>query len=154
MCQEFCSQGSLPQCMLGYHTPPAPRSRLPPEQAPPRSRHPPAQCMLRETVNKWAVCILLECNLVPSYYLEGHLFYFSGQNLWNNRWPYKEGSTAFTAQQQWFDWNKFPTNWSNAIANSSQTLYKCNEMDRNDLSDSSSEVLLSSLLVFCHGCVW
>ena len=24
----------------------------------------PAQCMLGDTVNKWAVCILLECNLV------------------------------------------------------------------------------------------
>ena len=51
MCQEICSRG-LPQCMLGYH--------------PPQSRHPPAQCMLGDTVNKRAVCILLECNLVSS----------------------------------------------------------------------------------------
>ena len=27
-------------------------------------RHPPTQCMLGDTVTKWAVCILLECNLV------------------------------------------------------------------------------------------
>ena len=26
--------------------------------------HPLAQCMLGDTVNEWAVCILLECNLV------------------------------------------------------------------------------------------
>ena len=31
---------------------------------PPGNRHPPAQCMLGDTVNKRAVCILLECNLV------------------------------------------------------------------------------------------
>ena len=46
----FCSRGGcLPQCMLGYHTPPGadtpqeqtPRSRhTPQEQTPPRSRHP------------------------------------------------------------------------------------------------------------------
>ena len=29
---------------------------------PPARRHPPAQCMLGDTVNKQAVCILLECN--------------------------------------------------------------------------------------------
>ena len=69
VCQEFCSQGGLPQCMLGYHplrgadtplgadTPPPPRAN-PPEQTP------PVQCMLGDTVNKRAVCILLECNLV------------------------------------------------------------------------------------------
>ena len=42
---------------------------IPPEQTPPRTRHPPeqtppAQCMPGDTVNKRAVCILLECNLV------------------------------------------------------------------------------------------
>ena len=39
VCQSFCSQGGLPQYMLGY-TPP--RSRPPPEQTPPppRSRYP------------------------------------------------------------------------------------------------------------------
>ena len=81
--------GGLPQCMLRYppqeQTPPRPGtpqdqappgSRHPPDQAPPRTRHPlgtdtpqtrhplPAQCMLGDTVNKWAVYILLECNLV------------------------------------------------------------------------------------------
>ena len=56
VCQEFCSQGGgLPQCMLGYHPPW--------KQAPSQSRHPPAQCMLGDTVNKRAVCILLECNI-------------------------------------------------------------------------------------------
>ena len=51
----------LPQGMLRY----------PLEQAPPSknnplgTRHPPPeQCMLGDTVNKQAVCILLECNLV------------------------------------------------------------------------------------------
>ena len=42
-------RGGLPQCMLGYP---------PPEQtSPPGSR-------LQQTVNTWAVRILLECNLV------------------------------------------------------------------------------------------
>ena len=78
-------EGCLPQCMLGYHPlgadtpqeqpPPGadtPRSRhplgadTPQEQTPPTSsKHPPSvQCMLGDTVNKRAVCILLECNLV------------------------------------------------------------------------------------------
>ena len=89
--------GGLPQCMLGYHTPlgpgtplpqgpgtppdrqgtppdQAPPSRHPPDQAPPRADPPdqvppPAQCMLGDTVNECAVCILLECNLV-SYVVE------------------------------------------------------------------------------------
>ena len=42
VCQEFCSWGRLPQCMLGYHhhTPPGSRHppRYPPEQAPPREQ--------------------------------------------------------------------------------------------------------------------
>ena len=51
MCQEFCSQGVLPQCMLGYHPPweqkpprsrpPPPGSRHPPGPGTPRRRHPP-----------------------------------------------------------------------------------------------------------------
>ena len=48
-----------------------PREQAPPgADTPPGSRHPPweqtppAQCMLGDMVNKWAVCILLECNLV------------------------------------------------------------------------------------------
>ena len=36
----------------------------PPKQTPP----PPTQCMLGDTVNKPAVCILLECNLVCSLF--------------------------------------------------------------------------------------
>ena len=62
--------GGLPQCMLGYHpllrTRHPPVADTPPEQAPPApgSRHPPVQCMLGDTANKRAVCILLECNLV------------------------------------------------------------------------------------------
>ena len=72
--------------MLGY-TPPGsrltPRTRHPlrPDTSPgpdtpqdqtlPGTRHPPggrhpAQCMLGDTGNKQAVCILLECNLVTS----------------------------------------------------------------------------------------
>ena len=58
----FCSQGGLPQCMLGYH-PPGSRHPL-------RSRHPPPeQTMLGDTVNARAVRILLECNLVLKMYL-------------------------------------------------------------------------------------
>ena len=41
-----------------------PRSRHPPEQTPTGSRHSLAQNMLGDTVNAWAVRILLECNLV------------------------------------------------------------------------------------------
>ena len=52
VCQSFCSQGGLPQCMLGCNPPepgtPPPGSRQPPhqhplEQTPPRTRHPPDQ---------------------------------------------------------------------------------------------------------------
>ena len=55
-------------CLSSCRPPP---SRHPPSGAgthtPPWSRHPPpAQCMLGDTVNKRAVCILLECNLVLS----------------------------------------------------------------------------------------
>ena len=52
-------------------TPPHPPEQTPPRKRhspqgpdPPRSRHPPAQCMLGDTLNKQAVRILLECNLV------------------------------------------------------------------------------------------
>ena len=37
-CQEFCSWGGLPQCMLGYDTP---QKQTPQKQTPPRSRPPP-----------------------------------------------------------------------------------------------------------------
>ena len=39
VCEEFCSQGGLPQYMLGYHTLPGPGDP-PPEQTPLWSRHP------------------------------------------------------------------------------------------------------------------
>ena len=61
-------------CKLGYH--PSDQA-LPLDQTHPQTRHPPgpgtphrdqapapAQCMLRDTVNERAACILLECNLV------------------------------------------------------------------------------------------
>ena len=41
-----------------------PQEQTPPGADTPQSRHPPEQCMLGDTVNKRAVCILLECNLV------------------------------------------------------------------------------------------
>ena len=46
-----------------------PRADTPWEQTPPQEQTlpeqtPPVQCMLGDTVHKWAVCILLECNLV------------------------------------------------------------------------------------------
>ena len=44
---SFCSQGGLPQCMLGYHhrrqgDPPS-KETPPKKEAPPRRRHPPAK---------------------------------------------------------------------------------------------------------------
>ena len=45
------------QTPLGADLSGGPGNPPPPEQTPP-------QCMLGDTVNKWAVCILLECNLV------------------------------------------------------------------------------------------
>ena len=57
--------GGLPQCMLGYPPPgpdTPPRPGTPQDQAPAR-----AQCMLGDTVNERAVCILLECNLAIFY---------------------------------------------------------------------------------------
>ena len=93
VCQEFCSQGEGSASVHAWIPPPPPPeadmppgSRHPPEadpseaDTPPRSRHPleadtprkqtppPPQCMLGDTVNKRAVCILLECNLVNSYH--------------------------------------------------------------------------------------
>ena len=74
ICLSFCSQGGLPQCMLGYHPLPRvgtlPRAGIPPRagprpQAPPRTRYLPDQAppgnrrLLLRTV-----CILLECILV------------------------------------------------------------------------------------------
>ena len=96
------TEGGLPQCMMGYHPP---RTRHPPPGAdtPAWSRHPsgtshplgPAtpgtdtllvQCMLGDTVNKRAVCILLECNLVyrsfhgQKNWKRGGIAFFSGQD--------------------------------------------------------------------------
>ena len=49
---------------MGADTPP-PGPGTPPQQTPPRADTLlPGQCMLGDTVNKRAVCILLECNLV------------------------------------------------------------------------------------------
>ena len=47
-----------------WDTSPRPsKAAPPPGRADPTSKvHPPAQCMLGDTVNKRAVCILLECN--------------------------------------------------------------------------------------------
>ena len=73
VCQEFCSQGGgLPQCMLGYQTPPGadppPGADTPHpwEQTPPPQEQtpPPSQCMLGDTAKIRAVRILLECILV------------------------------------------------------------------------------------------
>ena len=80
--QRSCGQGNvftrgcdsvhregLPQCMLGYHTPPPPEGGTPWEggprdHAPPQTMRPPAQSMLGDTINARPVCILLECDLV------------------------------------------------------------------------------------------
>ena len=69
--------------MLGYHTPPpdqappeqaTPRTGTPPDQHPPTGPGtPPVQCMLGDTVNKQAVCILLECNLVYNEYKKSEI---------------------------------------------------------------------------------
>ena len=75
MCQEFCSRGWGESSSVHAGIPhpweqtflqgPAPPSRLSQDQAhPPWSTHSPVQCMLGDTVNKQAVCTLLECNLV------------------------------------------------------------------------------------------
>ena len=64
VCQEFCPRGvCFSAC---WDTTPPPRAGLPPEQAPraPGTRHPPEQSMPGDTVNEWAVRILLECILV------------------------------------------------------------------------------------------
>ena len=55
--------GGLPQCMLGYH-PPSQEHTPPPRSTHPPGADPPAQSMLGDTVNAWAVRILLECNLL------------------------------------------------------------------------------------------
>ena len=80
VCHSFCSRGGLPQCMLGYHTPPGPDTppdQTPPGSRPPRIRHlplgadppqdqtpPPPGFRLQHTANERPVRILLECILV------------------------------------------------------------------------------------------
>ena len=68
--------GCLPQCMLGYTTPPDQRQtiRRTRDRHPPRTRGrhpagsiPPSQCMLGDTANKRAVRILLECILISAW---------------------------------------------------------------------------------------
>ena len=54
-CLSFCSQGGLPQCMLGYHPP----SRPPRTRPPPGPDTPPSRRLLLRTVR-----ILLKCILV------------------------------------------------------------------------------------------
>ena len=56
--------------------PGTPQSRHPQDQAPPQTKNPSGpgtppqeQCMLGDTVNERAVCILLECNLVKQWIL-------------------------------------------------------------------------------------
>ena len=53
MCQEFCSQGGLPQCMLGCHPP---REQTPPqEQTPPSGAEPPVgEREIRSTRGRYA----------------------------------------------------------------------------------------------------
>ena len=63
VCEEFCSHRGSALVHPWEQTPP-PEPGTPQGPDTPRSRHPPAQCMLGDTVNKQAVCILLECNLV------------------------------------------------------------------------------------------
>ena len=46
-----------------------PLEQTPQTRHPPRA-DPPMQCMLGDMVNKWAVCILLECNLVVSLHVK------------------------------------------------------------------------------------
>ena len=84
-CLSFCSKwggGSLPQCMLGYqppptrHTPPPPRTMHPP--TPPRD-HATLPRDQGDTVNAWAVRILLECNLVTSY---DHMLWSLEAKVW------------------------------------------------------------------------
>ena len=71
VCQEFCTRGGS----ASVHAWILPGGRLPPVGADqPGSRHPlpqadpPVQCMLGDMVNKHAVCILLECNLLVTVF--------------------------------------------------------------------------------------
>ena len=68
VCDSVHRRGGLPQCMLGYHTPPGkhPSRKHPPPSGKhtlPWEAHPPGS-RLRHTVNERPVRILLECILV------------------------------------------------------------------------------------------
>ena len=70
VCQEFCPQGGG---STSVHT------GIPPEQTPVDQAPPPSQCMLGDTVNKRAVCILLECSF--KYHLGKFLMLLSASTL-------------------------------------------------------------------------
>ena len=59
VCVILFTGGCMLGCPPGADTPPREQT-LPPEQTPPWEQTPP---MLGDTVNVWAVCILLECKL-------------------------------------------------------------------------------------------
>ena len=72
LCQLFCSQGGLPQCMLGYHPPgaeppapgipPGPGTPLPPGRGTPHGTRPPSRRPLLQTVRILLECILVKAN--------------------------------------------------------------------------------------------
>ena len=108
-CLSFCPRGSLPRCMLGYQSlwdqaaplGANPQTRHPLGAEPPWDQAPPsggrplgpgtphAQCMLGDTVNKRAVCILLKCNLVCFFFFTvtdlvqmERMTFVSGKSWW------------------------------------------------------------------------
>ena len=66
-CQHAMGQTHTPQIPLGRHSPGRhPFGRNPPPRQTPPDKHPPTLWILRNTVNKRAVRILLECILVET----------------------------------------------------------------------------------------
>ena len=107
VCHELCKQGGSVSVHAGIHPPPEantpgsshPRPDSPQEQNLPETGHPrekssppSAQCMLGDTVNKRAVCILLEGNLV--HYKE------SGQQS-VHYWNIMDGAKLSLLFKQW-----------------------------------------------------
>ena len=78
LCQEFWPRGGGVCLSACWDTTHPPEQTPPLEETPPGPGTPPVQCMLGDTVNKRAVCILLECNLVFIFY---YLF-FSSSFFW------------------------------------------------------------------------